>query len=252
MNARLNRGTEDRRLVLKGCPTLGGIGEGNMMICQSTVELHADNVVRGVATTRVWHKSKTMKFFYTLFNHRRIIRALEAELTKPLDMRIKSMKFEDSLEFTLESSIVPVLANHCACALDSVGADNYLEILFKHDETGQQYQLLIQKVDGITPGETIKMLKKKLQEARFNPFVTTRPRDGNTTRQVDAYIQRLFNGDVVEVSDHGGHRMDRINLIRKIKDRLLREHNVEIIYFDDYKIGLKNHEEFNQSDPLYQ
>jgi len=57
--------------------------------------------------------------------------------------------------------------------------------------------------------------------------VTPRRRDGNSTRQIDAAIQIIFNYKVCKVEDHwerGGRREGNEILFRRIVDRLEREH----------------------------
>lgn len=56
------------------------------------------------------------------------------------------------------------------------------------------------------------------------PGLTTIRRDGNTTRQIDFAIQKLFEGYRVRVIDHYGTRQANENLFDKILWRLNTEH----------------------------
>ena len=54
-------------------------------------------------------------------------------------------------------------------------------------------------------------------------------RSGNTTRQIDAAIQALFDGHTVELNDHfksGGCRESNKALLRRTLGRLWHEHRI--------------------------
>ncbi len=59
--------------------------------------------------------------------------------------------------------------------------------------------------------------------------ITTKRRDGNTTRLVDHAIQIMFSGDICVVLDHHEHGRNRdanVYLLKKIVARLRAEHEV--------------------------
>lgn len=57
------------------------------------------------------------------------------------------------------------------------------------------------------------------------PGLTSNRASGNTTRQVNFAIQKLFEGYEVIVKDHYGHRVGHHELLRRIKSRLEMEHS---------------------------
>lgn len=59
------------------------------------------------------------------------------------------------------------------------------------------------------------------------PNLTVVRRDGNTTRQINFAIERLFKGDRVIVRDHFAATQAHRNLLEIIIDRLVVEHRLD-------------------------
>jgi len=72
---------------------------------------------------------------------------------------------------------------------------------------------------------------KDVFDTRMVPAVHDR-KSGNSTRQIDAAIQALFNGKIVKVVDHADDGDNRATsfLFKAIIRRLEYEHNLEIMY----------------------
>lgn len=54
-------------------------------------------------------------------------------------------------------------------------------------------------------------------------LITTKRRDGNSTRIVDNAIQLLYKGYIVQIIDH--HPVSNIYLLRKVMKRIENEHS---------------------------
>lgn len=60
-----------------------------------------------------------------------------------------------------------------------------------------------------------------------NVKITKGRRQGNTTRIINNAIELLFKGYTVKVEDHSNHPYADKQLLRLIKDRLVREFSLE-------------------------
>jgi len=61
------------------------------------------------------------------------------------------------------------------------------------------------------------------------PNLTAVRKDGNTTRQINFAVERLFKGDRVIVRDHFDNKFAHRILLEKIIDRLVVEHKIDFI-----------------------
>jgi len=80
-------------------------------------------------------------------------------------------------------------------------------------------------------------------------------RSGRTTRQIDQYIQDLFNTGFVIINDHGDSEGDDYgtrNLIRIILERLKNEHHLDFSDSVDYKRHMIFWENFKPNNSYYQ
>ena len=114
---------------------------------------------------------KIIKFFYTLFFHRRIIAALEAELEKPFEVRLKEFRVNmGAINATMESPAISVFTEAMIGLYRSFdGANNYLSFSAFEPKTNELFELTIQRKEGKTPSEIVGELREKMD--RFDQMV---------------------------------------------------------------------------------
>lgn len=71
--------------------------------------------------------------------------------------------------------------------------------------------------------------------------LTNKRGDGNTTRQINFAIERLFKGDRVIVVDHFKSFKASVMLLTKIVDRLVAEHRIDFnkVVIDQTKLEIE-------------
>jgi len=107
---------------------------------------------------------KILKFFHTLFFHRRIIASLESELMKPLELRVQELNAKlGGIDVKVESPIITMFSNALIELFRSVdGANNYLTLTFVDQKTSELFEVMIQRRDGKTPSQIVEDQKEKM------------------------------------------------------------------------------------------
>lgn len=74
--------------------------------------------------------------------------------------------------------------------------------------------------------------KKSLNDCRTSSIILPGSSVGNSTRQVDNYVQALFKhkGAWIPFQDHSGYKTASFRLIKVLEKRLLEEHNIVLEY----------------------
>ena len=91
------------------------------------------------------------------------------------------------------------------------------------EDNSVNYTFLANSEDIALRYETKFQRTKRISTLNTNELSSNRG-SGNTTRQVDFAIQKLFEGYEVIVKDHYNHKLGHNELLRKIKFRLEMEH----------------------------
>jgi hypothetical protein len=122
---------------------------------------------------RLWIlKIQAENFLYTTFHHRRIIKDLEAELLKPLELRFEHIKMvPGSFEMIMKSPffkdiILWLVETFKACD----GADNYMTMSMADPRDNEIYDITIQRKSGKTRESLlqaeVEQLRKEIAELK--------------------------------------------------------------------------------------
>lgn len=97
----------------------------------------------------------TLDFFYVLFRHRSIIKDLEKELEKGIEIRISEFQAKaNQIRVDMESPLLAIFVNHCIEVFKAFpGAANYLAVSVIDKKTLEPYEFTIQRKLGKTPAD---------------------------------------------------------------------------------------------------
>lgn len=140
------------------------------------------------------------EFFYLLFNHRAIIRRMEAELMKPLETRV--LEFKANLKEVYASFESPISKEFVAMTIDLFrevpGADNYLQFDVRHD--GEPYLFTIQRKLGVSPSERAHISKlAEMQASTALAKLWDHVKSGGTFTDLDLDTAKKIN-EIIEKS----------------------------------------------------
>jgi len=105
-------------------------------------------------------------FFYTLFFHRKIIKELQEEAVKPLEVKIKEFQAKaNEVKAELESPFLKIFVNHMIDLYKSYpDAVNYLSITATSDKYHEPFEFTIQRKWGKTPSDIAGENQRKIEE----------------------------------------------------------------------------------------
>ncbi len=102
-------------------------------------------------------------------NHRQIIKHLEDQLGKDLELRIRELTYNNgNLEGIFEHPIFKGVAVLCADLIKSTGPDKGNFVTCNLHYEGQRYELTVQKAWGKTPADRIEELENEINQYKQN------------------------------------------------------------------------------------
>ncbi|GAB3937576.1 hypothetical protein [Larkinella terrae] len=107
--------------------------------------------------------SKVADWFWTLLNHRRLIKFYKAELMKPYEVRIQELQLRhDEMIIKHDSPILRIMAGGFIKAMKNLPAENYMVLTF--DDGVGFYDVTVQRKMGETPLDQLTAAKKRIAE----------------------------------------------------------------------------------------
>lgn len=95
---------------------------------------------------------KIQEWFYTLFNHRKIIKDLEEEVGKDFEIKVTELhQTLNSVDATVESPFLAAFVDHMIQIYESAGGENYLSMSAARNS--DLYEFTIQRKLGKSPAQ---------------------------------------------------------------------------------------------------